>query len=227
MDLTGKKFGRLTVIQKTDKRASSQVVWLCRCDCGNMVEATTTHLTRGNTKSCGCARKGVNRIDLTGRKFGRLLVLFPTDKHLGNSVIWRCRCDCGNITEAASINLLKGNTRSCGCLASEVHRVSSAEMRKVRGKNYVYGTDLCQLQREPRADNTSGVVGVSYDKSIQRWKAHITFRGKRYYLGCSTDKEKVIALRKEAEERIHGEFLEWYHAEKQGEIDAAQGADAH
>lgn len=53
IDLTGKRFGRLTVISKTTpKRRSTR--WLCRCDCGKEVVATSTNLRNGNTKSCGC-----------------------------------------------------------------------------------------------------------------------------------------------------------------------------
>ena len=35
IDLTGKRYGRLTVIEKTDQRANGSVVWRCQCDCGN------------------------------------------------------------------------------------------------------------------------------------------------------------------------------------------------
>lgn len=56
------------------------------------------------------------KIDLTGQRFGRLVVLNEcgTDKY-GN-YIWKCKCDCGNITTAASGNLRRGHTQSCGCL---------------------------------------------------------------------------------------------------------------
>lgn len=57
IDLTGQKFGLLTVIKKTDKKCSGKIVWECLCDCGNMVEATGTHLRSGSVKSCGCIMK--------------------------------------------------------------------------------------------------------------------------------------------------------------------------
>jgi hypothetical protein len=50
--MIGKKFHRLTVIEKIDDRN-----WLCHCDCGNKKVAITRHLERGNVKSCGCFRK--------------------------------------------------------------------------------------------------------------------------------------------------------------------------
>lgn len=55
IDLTGKRFGRLTVIKDSGKRQNSgNIVWACKCDCGNLIEIVGTSLTRGITKSCGC-----------------------------------------------------------------------------------------------------------------------------------------------------------------------------
>lgn len=52
-DLTGQKFGRLTVVERcldTDRHTK----WTCRCECGNYTNVTSDALTRGKTKSCGC-----------------------------------------------------------------------------------------------------------------------------------------------------------------------------
>lgn len=58
IDLTGKKFGRLTVIKKSkNKYKDKQIMWICRCDCGEKIEVIGNSLVRGNTKSCGCLRK--------------------------------------------------------------------------------------------------------------------------------------------------------------------------
>lgn len=53
-DLTGMRFGRLTVLSLTDKRHHHQVIWLCQCDCGKIVEVNGTYMRTGDTKSCGC-----------------------------------------------------------------------------------------------------------------------------------------------------------------------------
>ena len=84
-------------------------------------------------------------------------------------------------------------------------------MIKERSKDLVDGTDVKLLMLPPTKANTSGTTGVGWDKSVRTWKAHITFKGHRYYLGSSVDKEYAVALRKEAEKRIHGSFLEWYY----------------
>lgn len=57
-DLSNKSFGRLKVIRRIPgQRRNNNYVWLCLCSCDNEVEVTTTHLTGGNIKSCGCYRK--------------------------------------------------------------------------------------------------------------------------------------------------------------------------
>lgn len=195
----GQKYGKLIVIAKTERRVSGRVVWECLCDCGNTAYVTTTHLTNWHTTSCGCARDHASRMELAGQRFGRLVAIKPIDKHMGNSVVWYCQCDCGKVAEVAAISLRRGNTKSCGCLASEVHKRSSATMIEERSKDLVDGTDIKMLMLPPTKANTSGTTGVSWDSSVRTWKAHITFKGHRYFLGSSVDKEKAIALRKEAE----------------------------
>ena len=60
-DLTGMKFGRLTVEKRLDdriyKNGKAYPLWLCRCDCGNTKAVIGGNLTRGLTKSCGCLQK--------------------------------------------------------------------------------------------------------------------------------------------------------------------------
>lgn len=55
--------------------------------------------------------------DLTGKRFGRLIVIKYTGKtDKRHNTLWLCKCDCGNITEANSYKLKNGEIKSCGCL---------------------------------------------------------------------------------------------------------------
>lgn len=54
MDLLGKKFGKLTALEKLEKRSGSNVVWKCQCECGGITEVSSVHLTNGDIVSCGC-----------------------------------------------------------------------------------------------------------------------------------------------------------------------------
>lgn len=51
---------------------------------------------------------------LVGQRFGHLIVIKDTGKRLHRSIIWACKCDCGNIHEVSSNNLHGGQTNSCG-----------------------------------------------------------------------------------------------------------------
>lgn len=64
LDLTGQRFGRLTVLREEPQRDKyGRVMWICRCDCGNIVSVAGTDLRRGSTKSCGCLPKGRKKIN--------------------------------------------------------------------------------------------------------------------------------------------------------------------
>ena len=56
-DLTGRRFGRLLVVERTDAKTANGIrLWLCRCDCGSTASVRTTCLNAGQTRSCGCLR---------------------------------------------------------------------------------------------------------------------------------------------------------------------------
>lgn len=57
--------------------------------------------------------------DITGQVFGRLTAIEPTNSRKNGYPLWRCRCECGSITEVSIAHLQKGSTQSCGCLWKE------------------------------------------------------------------------------------------------------------
>lgn len=65
VDLTGQRFGRLLVLYKDDKNNKKDNKWICRCDCGNVISAYTTNLTRGKSTSCGCYRNELSKERMT------------------------------------------------------------------------------------------------------------------------------------------------------------------
>lgn len=76
--------------------------------------------------------------DLTGMRFGRLVAIEPaSDGMYGKSdghKVWKCMCDCGNVTYTISSALKAGNTRSCGCLRKEKSRETMKKHRQNRRK---------------------------------------------------------------------------------------------
>lgn len=109
-DLTGQKFVRLTAIEPVGKDKNGSFLWRCRCDCGKEIVALSGNLVRGNTKSCGCIQAN----DLTGKRYGKLLVVDRLGTNSHGDAIYRCKCDCGSIKKVRQSNLVKGHAMSCG-----------------------------------------------------------------------------------------------------------------
>ena len=216
-------------------------------------------------------------IDLTGQKFGRWVVLHRSNISKDNKATWSCECKCGTIRDVQQRYLLKGLSKSCGCLKAEVQskpnryefisdgvrlwtnngdeyyistvdfdRVHKWSWRKrndgyfhakVNGKDislhkFILGYDgplnidhrdnnrannrrdnLRQASIAQNAwnskianNNTSGVTGVHFSKTQQRWVARIMVNGRRIGLGSYIDKQDAINARYDAEQRYYGEW---------------------
>lgn len=162
IDLVGQKFNRLTVINKTDMKSGTNYLWECQCECGNITYATSSALKTGHKKSCGCLHteqrqalgksKGVN---LVGKTFGDLTVLYDSGERADSRIMWVCKCSCGRILNVKSSYLTQGTKTSCGCKSS-VSRgeekiseiLSKANIPFVREKVF----DTLKLERNLRFD---------------------------------------------------------------------------
>ena len=125
VDLTGRQYYYLTVLEKTNRRKGGSVVWKCQCKCGNITYASSSALNSSHTKSCGCydlelkTKRGRECVhDLTGKRYGELIVLKRVEnktKSDGESfVCWECQCSCGNTAIVAAYSLTSGHTQTCG-----------------------------------------------------------------------------------------------------------------
>lgn len=121
IDLTNQKFYNLTFLYPC--RVNNRLKWVCKCDCGNYIIVFSSNVKKGNTKSCGCIKKEQPsaRKDLTGQKFGKLLVIGEPESRNDRGTYWKCQCACGNIVYKCSADLVNSRTSSCGCLKSELH----------------------------------------------------------------------------------------------------------
>jgi len=118
IDLTGKRFGRWTVLAMHPKRCHGHVRWLCRCDCGTERVVLGKDLRTGRSISCACSK----RIDLVGKRFGRWKVIAPHPKRYwrGRAAGWVCRCSCGVERVVLGFSLRRGESTSCGCAQREM-----------------------------------------------------------------------------------------------------------
>lgn len=135
-DLTGMKFGRLTVLKQAEdhisKNGQHSAAWWVQCDCGSppkvLVGGDLTKKT--GTRSCGCIRKerpnnrAKVRENLIGQKFGKLTVIDRADDYIRKDnkreVQWLCKCECGNTCVVRGYALKRGTTTSCGCYSLEL-----------------------------------------------------------------------------------------------------------
>lgn len=135
--------------------------------------------------------------DITNMTFGLLTAIEPTELRNRGDVVWRCRCECGNIVELPATRLLIGNTSSCGCLQKQIRK----DVFKKANKNFA-GTYLTRAVKEKivAEDTISGYVGVAPKRG--KWYAHITYKGKRYFLGCYYDIDDAVKARARAKQLV-------------------------
>ena len=107
-DLTGRRFGKLTVIESIKSTRTVSRKWKTVCDCGQVKLVRGALLLDKKVKSCGCDSK----VDLTGQRFTELIVLEPDPGRGG--VYWKCRCDCGNLSSTTTSMLLRKKSKRCG-----------------------------------------------------------------------------------------------------------------
>ena len=138
------------------------------------------------------------KVDLTGQRFGRLTVLAPAE-NTGKRTAWLCRCDCGREVVRKTVHLRGGHVGTCGC-------------ESIAGRlTLVEGTCPEMLMAKTvRKNNSSGITGVEWLKSAQRWRATICFQGRRLYLGKFVRFEDAVAARKSAEAKYHDAFVEQF-----------------
>ena len=162
LDLREHVFGDLTVIGKSPKTCKSGSMWECRCSCGAVVTVARCNLKSGNTKSCGCKshiltiesrkRKGLEK-DLTGKEFGRLVVIRKAEARSGTNPLCVCLCSCGKVSNVIQENLLNGHTRSCGCLSADLASERSTTHGKSNTRLYRIWRGMINRCENPRQES--------------------------------------------------------------------------
>lgn len=113
-------------------------------------------------------------LDLTGQRFGYLVVAYQFGVDKKGRAEWRCKCDCGNICTVKSHNLRRGGTKSCGCY----RRKNSAEMSRThsmtRTPTYLTWVSMLQRCENPNATGYEyyGEIGI---KVCEEWHSFENF----------------------------------------------------
>lgn len=125
-DLSGQRFGKLTVLERDYEtqrvKKSKDSIWKCQCDCGNIISVRRPNLIQGATKSCGCLyskiakEKQDNAFLLEiGKTYNDLTILKDTGKRNDSRQrIVECKCSCGRKVEYDLPHIKNGHYKSCG-----------------------------------------------------------------------------------------------------------------
>lgn len=226
-DLTGKVFGRLTVLYQIDDYVAPYgkhiANWMCQCACGNIISVLGMNLKSGHTKSCGCHKidmlKKENHYDLS-HEYGicynsekTLHCIFDKeDYELIKPYYW-------SITEDEYANAYNPKTKE----KYYMHRFILGLKKSNHINDYVdhiNGNKLdnrkCNLRictpsqnminQKIRPNNTSGVNGVCYSKKDKRWIAAININKKRTVIGYYKNLEEAKIARELAEKEYYRDF---------------------
>ena len=113
-DISGQRFGRLTVIKFDHKNKYHIRFFLCKCDCGNYKVVSYSNLKLGRTKSCGCLHREKLSKDITGQRFNHLVAM-NLDHYEHGRAYWKFKCDCGNEVIYELRQVTVQHKQSCGC----------------------------------------------------------------------------------------------------------------
>lgn len=143
------RYGRLVTVARTGTTGSGNVVWLCKCDCGNQIEASSGNLCKDKyaTRSCGCLKREKVSISsrerclrnhpplLAGKRYARLVVLGLAESTKFHQRQSKVKCDCGNVVVVRNCHLVTGKTKSCGCLKREEAAKRGAKLLTTHGRS--------------------------------------------------------------------------------------------
>ena len=207
IDLTGQRFGKLTVREKLPPLSDGRTRWLCDCDCGNSCVVNSYALRKKNQHSCGCAKIK----DIIGQRFGHLIVLKRSDQYVMLSdrkkYLWECRCDCGATVYRLSEKLKQGIQCACKTCMGKAAAIAMTE-----NAGFVEGTQLSKLSTtKANANSSSGVRGVFFNRRSGKRRATLKFQGLDHYLGEYIKIEDAIKARQRAEELFYTPVLEKYN----------------
>lgn len=177
VDLSGKRFGRWLAIERGLNDGSNFVRYLCKCDCGTVRLVHGASLRKGTSKSCGCLLREVaakTRLnDLTGRRFGRLVVLRRAENSIRGCARWVVSCDCGTEKIVGSGSLVTGETASCGCARKSRSVVRTEEARartRARANNRYRKDPAFNLKARMANSIRSSLLKKGKTRKTNRWQ---------------------------------------------------------
>lgn len=135
-----------------------------------------------------------NKIDLTGRPFGRWVVIEEAGRDGSGAVMWKCRCACGTEKTVHGPNLLHGRSTSCGCRSREVTAARSRTHGQVGTPLYKSWADMISRTTrptDPEFHNYGGRGITACPQWIQSFEAFARDMGPTYREGLTLERVDV------------------------------------
>jgi len=211
-DLTGKHFGKWTVLAPAEKPH----YYTCQCECGVVKDVYDSSLRLGKSRSClSCANRGQKpamtetALRKAKKKEGqsingwKVLEVLPEKR----SGCFLCRAICPKCGKETTVKITRlPLIQHC----ADCNRDIGKKAETIHSTAYADGSSLMSIRTRVKGhinkNSTSGVNGVCKDHH-GRWRAYINFRRKQYHLGSYNTIEEAIAARKEAEALIYAPYL--------------------
>jgi hypothetical protein len=230
-DLTGKVFGRLTVLElsKNKNTKSRCALWTCQCSCENktILDVQSWNLVSGHTMSCNCLRN--TRIGEASKKYNE----YDISGDIGVGYTFKNIKFYFDLEDYDKIKEYCWGTRK-GRIATTMKGGKTIEIHKFLLGDVPNGFEIDHIDRNPLnncksnlrivihkknsynsslgINNTSGFIGVGWSKKSCKWRAYIQIDGEHKGLGYYINKQNAIIARLQAELKYFGiEFAPQRH----------------
>lgn len=227
-DMSGLRFGRLTVISRAENSRRGDARWNCVCDCGNKTVVDGRRLRNGGTKSCGCLWKEkivegsirYNKKENEYREVGSVVYvkLANSDKEMivdadmwknwARQYRWRLGRDGYAYTTTRQEGYIIFHIRAFPNCPSGMLRdhIDGNRLNNTRSNIRFVTPSQNMYNRKTSDKNKCGQNGVYFHKETGRWAAEIATEHKKVHLGLFSDKNEAIKTRKLAEKELFGEY---------------------
>lgn len=249
-DLTGRKFGKLTVIQQTedyiDPKGRHFAKWLCECSCENrsIITVVGSDLKREKTTSCGCYHKeqmiernkkynsfSEKLCDVHGEYYIGYASNTGTEFYVDADDFDKIKDYCWYENIRTDTNTLKAFV---GGEYTTMHRLLGFNNHDHKDRNELnnrkYNLRVCTQQENCRnrslmSNNKSGVTGVCWNKRDGKWVAYIKTSESNLYLGNFHNITDAIVARLKAEQKYYGDFAPQKHLYEKYGIEVNDNAE--
>jgi hypothetical protein len=186
LDLTHCTYGQLFVLHEVKAQKYNRY-WLCRCSCGTIKKVRQGHLRQGKIISCGCY--DLKRKTKHNAYKSRLYTIWADMKQRCNNPKQKAYVYYGakGITICDSWNQDFQTFQQWALLNGYSNNLTIDRINTYKGycpTNCRWATKTTQSRnKQKQCNNTSGYIGVSFDKQKKKWKSQISVNKKEYFLG--------------------------------------------